>query len=99
MKFHFFADWLNAVSILLSLFCVQHDHSIQYNFREEDSLFLRYSIRSSSFYACTHARTQARITLLNSATNSVKFDPKTEASVKTKYPNKYKLLVHGISHG
>ena len=38
MKFHFFTDWLNAVSILLSLFCVQHHHSTQYNFREEDSL-------------------------------------------------------------
>ena len=50
LKFHFFTDWLNAVSILLSLFCVQHHHSIQYNFRDEDSLFLRYSIRSSSFF-------------------------------------------------
>ena len=51
MKFHFFADWLNAVSILLSLFCVQHHHSIQYNVREENSLFFRYSIRSSSFFS------------------------------------------------
>ena len=39
MKFHFFTDWLNAASILLSLFCVQHHHSIHYNVREEDSLF------------------------------------------------------------
>ena len=47
MKFHFFTDWLNAVSIILS---VQYHQSIQYNFRDEDSLFLRYSIRSSSSF-------------------------------------------------
>ena len=38
--YHFLTDWFNAVSILLS---VQYDQSIQYNVREEDSLFLQYS--------------------------------------------------------